>query len=432
MIKSLHRRIPGSALVLMLLAGGAAELDAQLTNASAAALGLGENHTAGARGFSAIAWNPAGLAMPDTPGGSFALLPVQLVGGLGPIGLADFKDFEGTIVPEQTKSQWYERIAAAGGEQGVAGGDVTYLALQWGRVGVQASSTARVAGVLGPGAAELLLFGNAGRTGQAGDFVLAGSSFDVAAVSTGAISYGHPVIRDAERALSLGVTLKRSVGHVLVSGRDAGSEFGSDPLAVSLDFPIIHSDTTQDASALDSGGGISLDVGAAWESGSLTAGVAVRNLVDTFAWDEDDLFFRPGVAEADDDDVTTDVDARPFSSAPQEVRDRLDDLGFSPVVAVGLGYRVSPRLLVTGDVRRNLRESVLAGPQSHVGLGAELAPLDWLPLRAGAALVTGGHLLSAGVGLRLGPVRLAASAARTDGEFGAGSVMMFTLSGGGF
>jgi hypothetical protein len=54
-----QRRISPIALLVMLVAGGFGELSAQLVNPSAAALGMGNNYTATARGFSAISWNPA-------------------------------------------------------------------------------------------------------------------------------------------------------------------------------------------------------------------------------------------------------------------------------------------------------------------------------------------------------------------------------------
>ena len=67
----------------------AAPVAAQLPSASASALGAGDTYTALARGFNAVAWNPAGLAMTGNPGFSMTLVPVRAVGSFGPISLKD-------------------------------------------------------------------------------------------------------------------------------------------------------------------------------------------------------------------------------------------------------------------------------------------------------------------------------------------------------
>ncbi len=66
-------RLLGAAAVVALAARPAA---AQLPSASASALGVGDNYTALARGYNAVAWNPAGLAMPGSPGFSLAIMPL--------------------------------------------------------------------------------------------------------------------------------------------------------------------------------------------------------------------------------------------------------------------------------------------------------------------------------------------------------------------
>ena len=55
----------------VLLVGGAVAATAQLPNASPVATGVGGAYTARARGYDAVAWNPANLGMPNNPG--FAL-----------------------------------------------------------------------------------------------------------------------------------------------------------------------------------------------------------------------------------------------------------------------------------------------------------------------------------------------------------------------
>jgi hypothetical protein len=418
-------------VLAVLLAAAAAPAAGQLVNPSAAALGFGDNYTAMARGYAATAWNPAALGMPDNPGASFAVLPVQVIGGVGPITLRDLSDWQGRLLPDAVKDEWHQRIVGAGGQKGSAGTDLTYLSLQVGRVGFQASSSARLLSAMGPGAAELLLYGNVGRTGEAGHFTLEGSAFELAAASSVGISYGHPIVRERFRAVALGATLTHTMGHALLSARDRGSVVRSDPLELRIDFPVIHSDTTGDLSALNSGGGTSLDLAGVWEEGPWRLGVVVRNLVDGFTWDEDRLFYRPGIVAADGDETMSDFEAHPFAGAPQAVRDRIDGLGFARSIALGFAYEVDPRVVASADLHRR-GESILSGPRTHLGAGVQVSPVEWLPLRLGAAAITGGHLLSAGMGLELGPVHLSLSGATTRSEHGDGSMVMFGLSGGGF
>ncbi len=140
----------------------------------------GDNYTALARGYNAIAWNPAGLAMPGSPGLSLAILPVRGGSGIGPVTLADVAEYDGVVLPDQVKAQWLERIAADGGERGNAAVDVTYLALSVGRIGVQLATSGYAASNIGPDAAELLLYGNAGRTGEPRPYTLSNSTMDAA------------------------------------------------------------------------------------------------------------------------------------------------------------------------------------------------------------------------------------------------------------
>src|SRR5687768_2950013 len=84
----------------------AAPLHAQLPSASTPGLGMGDNFTAVARGYHAIAWNPALLGLSGNPGASLALAPFRAVAGLDPITLKDFKEFQGELVPADVKARW--------------------------------------------------------------------------------------------------------------------------------------------------------------------------------------------------------------------------------------------------------------------------------------------------------------------------------------
>src|SRR5437588_12297405 len=105
---------PGAALVLT-LAGVAA---AQQPNASVAAAGLGGNFTAMARGYDAVAWNPATLGLPGNPHFSIAIAPFGGTASLTPINLSDVNAYSGKTVPASVRRGWLDLVTAKGGEKG--------------------------------------------------------------------------------------------------------------------------------------------------------------------------------------------------------------------------------------------------------------------------------------------------------------------------
>ena len=420
--------IRAALLAIPAVVAGAATAAGQLPSASAAALGMGDNYTGFARGFNAAAWNPAGLGMANNPLVSFALLPGRAVVGLDPVSMADLKEYDGQLVPADVRERWLKEITAEGNEQGTAGADITFLSASVGRVALQVGTSGRAAGTLGPGISELILFGNAGRTGQPVDVTLEGSSFDVAVTTTGAISYGQPLIRTPDRSLAIGATLKYTFGNMVFTGEDQGGVVRADPLEVRLQFPAIVSDTVFVIDKLDNGHGVGLDLGAMYQTGPWSLGLAAKNVFNSFKWDESSLFFRPGEAVFNTNESESDFDPQPYSQAPTGLRDRVDRLVGQPEIAAGLAFQPNRRVLLTADVRRYLDEAPVGESKSHMGAGAELRPLSWLPLRVGGAILPGGSLLSGGVGLEFGVMNLTASAAQRETDLGTDHLFMVTFS----
>ncbi|MQA91177.1 MAG: hypothetical protein GEU90_13250 [Gemmatimonas sp.] len=406
----------------------AVTVEAQLPNPSAAALGMGENHVADAWGYSAVSTNPAGLAAPGKPASSFALMSLRGVGGLGPVGLAEIAEFDNGSVPDLVRRRWLDWIISEGTEHGSAGAEVTFLAAHLGRFGVQLSTTGHVVGEVGPGAAEIILFGNAGLTGEPADYAVTGGGLDVAVASTLALGYGHPIVLNEDRAISVGATLGFTVGHLMVTAEDAGSMLESDPLAISIDFPIAQTDTLPSLARLNQGTGLGLHLGGLWHEGPLRLAVSVRNVFNTFAWDEGTMFYRPGQAVLTQGEGSTDFDPQSFAAAPPRLKERVRDLRYAPVWSAGAAYDLRPDLALTSEIRGRIGDGQPIDGSFHAGAGVQYRPLEWLPLRAGAAVISEGFLVSGGLGLRLGVVRLdGAIAARRD-EFGTGTLAMFTFS----
>lgn len=437
----MNRNLMVAALLAAAALGavGTAGAHAQVGHALPQATGMGGNYTALARGFGAVLWNPAGLGMPDNALISAAFLPVTGTAGLGPITPWDFAEFDGQLIPHDARVEWLDRIRAEGGEMGTFGTDLTYLAMSIGRVAFSASSSVRARVNMGPDVAELILFGNAGLTGDPRDFSLAGSDLDMAGTTTLAGSIGLPVRLGGhpDQTLALGVTVKYTVGNFLVMGQEEGSTLSTDPLNADVRFPVIHTPSPDDddgAATLDllrNGAGIGLDIGAAWRSGNLSAGLTIRNVVNTFAWDHDMLRYRSGVAAWTADTAYSHFEERPFHEAPAELVARVDEFHtFGPVLAAGLAARVLPYLTLSGEVRHALEDQLHAGAQTHLGLGTELSIIPFLPLRAGFAVISGGYEASAGLGIRLGGVQLAAAGALREAELGREGVGALALTFG--
>ena len=422
-----------AVLAIALVSANARPSSAQLPSASAPALGLADNFSALARGFNAVAWNPALLGMPDNPGFSLGLLPMRGAAGIGPITLSDIATHESLFLDDAVKQEWMRRITESGGQQGTASGDITYLGMSMGRMGFQFSTMSHVAANLSPDAAELVLFGNAERmTGE--EFELGNSSVQAMVTSTAAVSFAQvlPIglFLPGEQRLSVGVTVKYTVGNALVLGQNLGSTVSGTDGEIDMAFPLIQSDSAAGAGAFDRGRGVGVDVGAAWRGGPLSLSASVRNLYNSFAWDTTVFVYRPGRVQFDGTSGDAQFDMEAYANAPEELKQAVRNFTYARQLAMGAAWRANKRVLLSADVRHHLGDGTEVGPRSHIGVGAEIRPLAFLPLRAGYAHVTDGYQIGVGAGINLGPVNVAASLGRRKDAFGANDMAAVGLTFG--
>ena len=421
-----------AALILSLALGAASfpgAASGQLPSPSTAVLGTANNYTALARGFTAIALNPAGLGMPGNPGFSLTFLPVQAQAGLNAISVADIAAFDGLKIPVATKEEWLQSVINEGSLAAQAGLAVTELALSAGPIGLQISSVAQMDASLGPDAVELALFGNAGRTGTPRDMNLGGTSANGWAAPTVAVAFGMGLPAPASQggSLAVGATLKYTVGHGVLAARDDGSTITANPIGIDLALPSIAPDSFN----ANSGSGVGLDVGVAWEGSIWTLTAAIQNLFHTFQWDLEGFAYRPGTVLLEADTTATDFDAVPAANAPGALRNEVLAQSFGTALNLGAAYRRTDRLVLTADLRIGGGDTLVQGVGSHIGVGAELRLLPFLPLRGGMSRVSGGAVhFAGGLGLELGPVHFSAAyltEKNSAGEFRAAS---FALSFG--
>ncbi len=421
-------------LPLAMACAYALPLRAQLPSASAPALGMADNYSAIARGFNAVAWNPAMLGMPDNPRFSLGILPVRGAAGIAPVTLGDIAGYESRFLDDAVKQAWLRRIIDHGGEDGTASADLTYLAMNIGRLGFQLSTMSHVVANLSPDAAELVLFGNAERsTGES--FELGNSNIQGMVTSTAAVSFAQTLpirflVPVVEQHLTVGVTLKYTVGNALVLGRNLGSTVSGTAGDIDVAFPVIQSDSVASRRAIDRGHGVGVDVGAAWRGGPLSLGATVKNLYNSFAWDTTGFLYRPGTVRFDGTTGDAQFAMEGYANAPVELKEAVRSFRYARQLVVGGAWRVNDRVLLSVDVRQHVGAGMEIGPRSHAGVATEIRPFAFLPLRAGYAQITGGYQLGAGAGIEVGPMSISASVGRRRSGFGSDDMAAFGLTFG--
>jgi hypothetical protein len=393
---------------------------------------MGDHSAATSRGFAAVAGNPAGLGMPRASRVTAAALPVSAACALGPVTCADVADWDDDEVPHAVREEWLRRIEAKGRQTGRFGGGLTLAAATLGWFGFQIATEIAGGADLNPDAAELMLFGSAGRTGDQREFTLAGSSFDTYAVTTAALGVGIPLdieIGDAPaQAFAVGATVKYTLGNALYLARDLRGFVSGDPLDIWLRFPVLQ---TRGTPTLRAGKGASLDVGFQWEASPWSFGLTARNVVSTFRWSVDDLVFRPGTTLLTQEESESDFTPRPASEAPDALLEHARAFRFGPRVALGFQRALGERTTFAAELDARLGQSSDHAPPTLAGMAVEHRPLERIALRAHASAVNSGFRVGGGVGARLGDVDVSGAWTHGSRQGLGGPTAMLTVSLGG-
>jgi hypothetical protein len=428
---------------------------AQQLNTSAAALGLGGNFIARARGYEAVAWNPANLGLPGNPGFSLTLLPVAATFTLDPITLGDIKDADSykvpNTVPRATRQAWLDKVTAAGGEKGTPSGGAN-IAMSVGPFAAQLGLTFFGAVNLNPDAVEALLFGNVPATGAGTDgsnvrtFNFKNSKLNAGGVTTAAFSYGRAFgeRKPGSGTLAFGATLKFIGGAFVTVAQDAGSSINASGGTIS--FPSVGTrsfqDCRDDAGQIKAGctpmtgpggfagNGFGADIGVSWLRDKLALSAAIQNVFNTFSWNESVSSYTPGLGQFGSSGDSTNFDQQPFANAPATLKSALANYKFKPTIAVGLGYDWRKDVTVSADARQQLGgdQSIVIGSKTSVGVGVEYRGIPVLSLRGGAAYITGGSAFSFGAGLRIKRYELGAAIASQQGDNKGTSVLVNLFS----
>lgn len=416
----------GRALMLVVALSGAlaGPVSAQLPSASAAALGFGGNYTALARGYEAMAWNPALLALLDGPDYSLTVLSPGAAFGLKPVSWPTLAGHVDGSVPASTRQAWLNKILANGGENGFANGGLTYLALSTGNFGMQVSTAMSGVVRVSPDVARLALGGTpVGGSLSATD----GSRMDLAVTSTVAASYAAHfslhIPQYPHMELVLGATVKYTIGHFFLTGRPETVLTG--PNAGQLGFVVAQVDSGLARGS--NGSGVGIDFGGALRNGPWVASLAVLNAMNSFNWSDHNFVSRPigAVFGALANPLASTTVA---SAGPADLDQRVLSIRYPQVIALGFSYRRSRRLLLTADAREQSSAGMDLGAASRVGVGGQYQLTPLLAVRAGAALRSDGYELGAGLGFHLDGFGIALSGGLRHTGFGTGTMAALTAS----
>ncbi len=399
--RAVMRRVVVSAATISICAG---VLSAQLPNSSAAAFGMAGNYTAMARGYEAVSWNPANLAMPGRPFLSIGLLPAGGTVGMDPVGFSMLGDYGGLLVDSAVKSSWVDLVRASGRQRTRVDMGVTVIALSIGPIGFSLGASQYVNMDLSPDMFEAVMFGNAGlNNGQAKVLDFAGTGMETAAFGTGAVSFALPLpVRFTGGLLgpehfAIGVTGKVVAGTMAIA-QDGGSVFGTS--SVNYSFPVI---APMEDSSFVGGIGTGADLSASWQVGRWKVGALIENVFNSFKWDTTKFEYTSlsGYFDADSNSSTDTTLA--YGQAPLALRERIAGQKFMPAINVGMSFKPTGFLTITADLHQQMGgdDAISIGPKNRMGVGAELRILPFIPLRAGVASVTDGWQAAAGLGVRL-------------------------------
>ena len=369
--------------------------------------GTGEAGSAASAGVSALGANPALLGLRGGPASS---VTVGASGGVGlePLGLGDLARHQDTPLSSDTREAWLTEVGRAGSVRGHLGAHGGPLGYQRGPVALQISTTVTGRTVLDEDAAELLLFGNAGRHGEARDLepekgVMEGAVYTGFSAGGGwAVSPAGPG-RLSDGSLSVGAALHLTMAHRFIQGRDRGSVTAGDPTRIDMRFGIV--DRTPEARG-PVGWGAGLDLGAAWEGERSRWSLVLRNALNTFQWRANRLRIRPGEAHFGDGRGTSDFEPRPLDEAPEELRRAVEATGFGRSMALATSWELLRNTRLLAEARHGQRGGLEPEPASALSAGLEHRPWSSVPVRAGLGWIRDGYQGGLGAGWERGPATL--------------------------
>lgn len=429
-----------TAIVLAALLAPTA-LAAQLPDASPRSVALAGSYGAMARGFEAVAWNPAMLAARGNPGLTIALPRLTLETGSNTFSWGDMRHYANRHLSDQDKADIMAKLVHDDSTltlRSLVG--ATPIGLSIGNFGFLVATTGD-GQFSGPrDAVELALYGNAHRAGPGESFSAHGANGRAWAATTLAGSLALPFAIPLGR-LSVGATYKYVIGNFIGRAAEISSSLSVNPLVnAHAEAAAIYSsyrsgfepswpgDVLGGQGKVGSGYGVDLGGALQLAGRSITVSATLVNLLGKMTWDLDRLEYEHATYDAVQTDSGTVTDnwihqnlgsaaAIAADPAARAARDSLlANAGFARLLRLGVALRAGA-LLVSGGAQVRLEEGLDRQPEREVSGGLEYRLLGILPLRAGLAYDIGNAFtLAGGTGLDLAFFHLDLSAAAITGN----------------
>jgi len=425
-------------LTIGLLAAPTA-LPAQLPSATARSTAMLQSYTAAARGYEAIVWNPALLAMPGHPRFSLNIAQVAADIHSNTLGPSDVLHYLNDTLDVAAKDKILTQIRA-GSDSTLALGataDAQALGLTIGPFGIMATGAGDGYAALSDDAVELALYGNVTRRAPGQRYSATGTRGSGWAGASVAIGFGLPLRVVPVGHLAVGATFRLTQMITAGIAGDAGSFLQNAPnfsARAAGQALIFH----PDSSATNNGFGVGLDFGLAYDLASgIRLGLAVENVFSTISWKEKNLvYYRQDyileqVGDQFTDSTVADINMPYDPTDPNQLALHDSLVGaqtFPTRVRAGVLLSAGP-FLIAGDAMVQLKRGLVPGDAQRLSAGAELPLGGFCALRAGlSSNFAGSFSYGGGFGFKMGPVRLDLGASATPGGSRQGMQVAFGLS----
>lgn len=412
-------------------------LQAQLPDPSTRAMGMGGAYTSLARGYEAVAWNPAMLGAVGRPGFTIDLPHVNFEFGSNTYGLSDVRKYANTYLSDADKATLLGKIDTTLTLRALIG--AAPFGLSIGPFAVLVGTAGQMNLGVGKDAVRLALYGNAPRAGASSLFTAQGSNGRAWLASTIAGSFALPFQLPVGH-LSVGATYKYVIGHFLGSANDLGTQVTFTPLfaateageAVYTNYGKCDKFSPFNTGSCGgrAGKGYGLDLGGTLQLAgrAITLSAVLVNVVGKMTWDASRLCYDRTLrqtTQAASGSVQDTVllqqslcDQSSIAQNPQAaaLRDSLmANADFARLARFGFALR-SGMLTVAADAQIRLKAGLDQQSTKLLSAGAEYRLLGIIPLRVGASSdFVGATMVSAGTGLQLLGINLDASIASISG-----------------
>jgi len=355
----------------------------------ARSIAMAGSYTAVARGYDAIGFNPANLALPDDQGTAVQIFGVGSMVNNNAFSMGDYNKYNGAYLTEADKRDILAKIP----DEGLrfrGNSAASMLSFSFGQLAVSTTAEASGSGEVSKDMVDLVFFGN--RIGQTID--INGSDGEALAHVDLNIAYGRNIKTFEWGDLTAGINVKYIYGIACFDITDATAS-----AVTSTDG--INSDGSVTVRSAMGGSGFGMDLGtAATFRGDWIFSAGIRNLISTISWktdaEETEYMYtvKSLTAENSDDDSTviSDEISRDLGSFSTSL---------APQVNLGAAHELGA-FLVSADLKFGLRDRAGVSTTPELSVGSECNYIHFLPVRAGIGLGgLNGASLGLGAGLRI-------------------------------